>query len=120
IRHADARRCRILIEAVGGEATVEITDDGAAVGRAGEPRAVRTGSGLAGLRTRIEHCGGVLVAGPDDAGFRLGVSVPLQPPGRGGRVPCAPAPPCPGCARAPSTAAACSWPDPTMPGSGSG
>ncbi len=84
IRHADARRCRILIEAVGGEATVEITDDGAAVGRAGEPRAVRTGSGLAGLRTRIEHCGGVLVAGPDDAGFRLGVSVPLQPPGSGG------------------------------------
>src|SRR5699024_2618749 len=85
IRHADARRCRILIEAVGGEATVEITDDGAPVGRAGEPRRVRAGSGLAGLRTRIEHCGGVLVAGPDGTGFRLGASVPLQPPGsRGG------------------------------------
>lgn len=73
LRHARARRCRILVESGGGEATLEITDDGGAV-----TAPIRPGSGLTGLRERAETLGGVLVADREADGFRLGVSVPTH------------------------------------------
>jgi two-component system sensor histidine kinase DesK len=45
---------------------------GAAAGAAGD------GSGLRGLRERVEEAGGVLTATPTPAGFRLAVSVPAR------------------------------------------
>ncbi|GAA1308171.1 sensor histidine kinase [Brachybacterium tyrofermentans] len=73
LRHARARSCRILVESGGGEATLEITDDGGAVSAP-----IRPGSGLAGLRERAEALGGVLVADREAGGFRLGASVPTS------------------------------------------
>ncbi|MGP5387105.1 sensor histidine kinase [Brachybacterium tyrofermentans] len=77
LRHARARHCRILVESGGGEATLEITDDGGAV-----TAPIRPGSGLTGLRERAETLGGVLVADREADGFRLGVSVPTHGEGR--------------------------------------
>ena len=86
LRHARARTATILVESDGGEATVEITDDGSVRGRGApgssgpgrqrERGAVRPGSGLSGLRERAELLGGVLAADRTEDGFRLGVSVP--------------------------------------------
>lgn len=72
LRHARARTCRILLETGGGEATLEITDDGTT----GEGP-LRVGSGLTGLRERAARLDGVLAAERERSGFRLGVSVPL-------------------------------------------
>lgn len=74
LRHAGARRCRILVESGGGEATLEITDDGG--GAVTAP--IRPGSGLTGLRERAEALGGVLVVDREADGFRLGASVPTH------------------------------------------
>jgi two-component system, NarL family, sensor histidine kinase DesK len=76
IRHSRARRCRIVVSVGDGLAGVEVTDDGRAVvegGRSG------TGSGLAGLRERVEALGGRFEAGPrPEGGFRLVVWVPVE------------------------------------------
>jgi len=72
IRHADAERCRIVIN--GDEKYVELTvqDDG--VG--GEHR---EGSGLDGMRERVQSCGGrFCISG--EHGTRLTVTVPREPP----------------------------------------
>ncbi|MDN5685667.1 MAG: histidine kinase [Brachybacterium sp.] len=81
LRHARARTVTVLVESDGGEATVEITDDGSAHGRADPGRQqergpARPGSGLSGLRERAELLDGVLAADRTENGFRLGVSVP--------------------------------------------
>ena len=73
LRHARARTCRILVETGGGEATLEITDDGT-----GGEDPLRVGSGLTGLRERAAMLDGVLAAERLPSGFRLGVSVPLR------------------------------------------
>lgn len=81
MRHADARRCSLLVENVGGEATVEVCDDGTVERGSDVVGDHPAGTGLAGLRERAARLGGVLVAGYEDGGFRLGVSVPV--PGAG-------------------------------------
>lgn len=79
LRHARARTCTILVELENGVATVEIADDGPPGRRTARGAASRTrpGTGLAGLRERAEHLGGVLAADHEADGFRLGVSVPV-------------------------------------------
>lgn len=75
IRHSGARSCRIEVEPGVEAASVEVLDDGHAV----EPNG--TGSGLAGLRERVERLAGRVEAGPaPDGGFRLWVSVPMRGP----------------------------------------
>jgi two-component system sensor histidine kinase DesK len=74
LRHSNARRCGIRIATEDGQAIAEVTDDG----RGGE---VNPGSGLTGLRERVEQRAGALTAEPlPREGFRLRVSVPLQNP----------------------------------------
>jgi two-component system sensor histidine kinase DesK len=66
VRHARASRCSVLL----GSDSVEIVDDGVGGTAA-------AGSGLGGLRERVEAAGGRVDVGPADAGgWRLRVEMP--------------------------------------------
>ena len=75
LRHAAATRCRIAVTADADSAGVEVLDNGR--GAAGGD-AAGDGSGLRGLRERVEEAGGVLTATATPSGFRLAVSVPAH------------------------------------------
>jgi two-component system sensor histidine kinase DesK len=67
VRHSRANRCTVTLT----ERTLEITDDG----RGG---AAGTGSGLAGLRERVESAGGTLTALAAATGWELTVTMPAE------------------------------------------
>ena len=73
LRHAAASDCRIAVTADADTATVEVLDNGRG-GPTGD------GSGLRGLRERVEEAGGVLTATATPSGFRLAASVPTRAP----------------------------------------
>jgi two-component system sensor histidine kinase DesK len=72
VRHSGASSCRIRVATEAGEYLLEVEDDGAA---AHAPE----GSGLRGMRERVEALGGTVRRGPGarGRGFRLEVRVPL-------------------------------------------
>ena len=73
-KHADASAVDIVIEQAGGTMTVQVRDDG--VGGADASR----GSGLTGLRDRVEAVGGSMtVDSPPGAGTVLTVLLPVTP-----------------------------------------
>jgi two-component system sensor histidine kinase DesK len=73
LRHSQARRVRVSLETQDGAALLEMVDDG--VGSPGEAG----GSGLRGLRERVEARGGQVDFGTRaGGGFRLAVRVPLE------------------------------------------
>jgi two-component system, NarL family, sensor histidine kinase DesK len=73
LRHSHARRVRVSLETQDGAALLEMVDDG--VGSLGEAG----GSGLRGLRERVEARGGRVDFGTGaGGGFRLAVRVPLE------------------------------------------
>ena len=70
VRHARAARCRIRLERANGRFVLEVVDDGRGGGH-------REGSGLSGMRERVEAVGGsVEVDGSD--GTRVRVELPLR------------------------------------------
>ena len=69
VRHADASRCRIRVEAAADSVCLEVEDDG---NGAGGPE----GSGLRGMRERVVALGGSLTRA-SGAGTRLTVVLPL-------------------------------------------
>jgi two-component system sensor histidine kinase DesK len=69
IRHAGARACRLRLDVAGGEARLELRDDGR--GFAGAE-----GNGLAGLRERLAAVNGTLSLAPE-GGTVLRATVPL-------------------------------------------
>ena len=70
-KHAHASRVRVLVRRSDGTALVEVSDDG--VGSADQSK----GSGLRGLRDRVEALGGELgLESPDGAGTRLTARLP--------------------------------------------
>ncbi|MEU8298852.1 sensor histidine kinase [Micromonospora sp. NPDC048909] len=71
LRHAGATSCHITVTSDGEHASVEVVDDG-------RGRAATDGSGLRGLRERVEDLGGELTATATPSGFRLAASVPAQ------------------------------------------
>jgi len=72
IRHSGALHCAIRVRADGGRAALEIEDDGDAAPPNGR------GSGLSGLRERVQRLRGELEAGAlPGGGFRLRLTVPL-------------------------------------------
>lgn len=74
VRHARASRCTITIARDGGDATLELCDDGLGDG------SHVPGNGLTGLTERIAAAGGTVESGPRPAGgFRLAVRAPLRP-----------------------------------------
>ncbi|MDG4825778.1 sensor histidine kinase [Asanoa sp. WMMD1127] len=70
LRHAQARTCRIAVSVDDEVARVEITDDGH-----GDPGGA-PGSGLRGLRERLEAAGGALTTTSTAGGFTLSARVP--------------------------------------------
>jgi two-component system sensor histidine kinase DesK len=75
LRHSHARRVRVSLETQDGAALLEMVDDGG--GSLGESG----GSGLRGLRERVEARGGRVDFGTRaGGGFRLAVRVPLDAP----------------------------------------
>ncbi|MFF3438658.1 sensor histidine kinase [Streptosporangium sp. NPDC002721] len=73
VRHAAPARCRVSVEASGGEVRVEVADDG---------RGERTppggpGHGLIGMRERVVMYGGSFTAGRHpEGGFRVSARIP--------------------------------------------
>lgn len=70
VRHADARHCRIRLETNGNECVLVVTDDGRG---GGEP----FGSGLTGMRERVEALGGTLRR-DGTRGTTLTITLPMQ------------------------------------------
>ncbi|MCH1882311.1 sensor histidine kinase [Agrococcus sp. ARC_14] len=75
LRHArGAATCRVTVAVHGDTVRIEVRDDGGA-----DPvDAHADGSGLAGLRERVDRFGGVLTAGASPDGYRLAATVPLR------------------------------------------
>ena len=72
LRHSGAERCAVRIRNGGGEAVVEVEDDGRSA-----PSQPRAGSGLAGLAERVDRLRGRLEAGAaPGGGFLLRLVVP--------------------------------------------
>ncbi|WP_052422920.1 sensor histidine kinase [Nonomuraea candida] len=72
VRHSDARHCLIELEEAGGRVRLLVRNDGVRRDAGGRP-----GSGLAGLRRRVERLGGSLEAGrTGEDGFEVRVRVP--------------------------------------------
>jgi two-component system, NarL family, sensor histidine kinase DesK len=78
VRHSGARTATITVVAAGGDASVEIADDGAGPRGGGQP-GTGQGSGLAGIAERTAQAGGQVSAGAGHGGkgFRLRVRVPV-------------------------------------------
>ena len=72
------RRATIRTRRDGDEAAIEVVDDGTGATPAPDPDG--SGTGLAGLRERLERVGGRLDAGPSpDGGYRLAATIPIRP-----------------------------------------
>lgn len=77
VRHSGARHGTIRTARRGELAELEVVDDGRPIEAPGDVPGVG-GSGLRGLRERLEHAGGRLEAGPvPSGGYRLVATVPL-------------------------------------------
>ncbi len=87
MRHSGARACQIQVALRQDHAEARIEDDGRGPGGAAGP-AAEAGSGLAGLRERLELVGGTLWSGDrPGGGYRVVAAVPLPggaAPGRRG------------------------------------
>jgi two-component system sensor histidine kinase DesK len=91
VRHADATRCAVTLT----RDSVEVVDDGMVGPTDVGPDAAwggADGSGLRGLRERVEAAGGTLTAGPvgpaGRGGWRLRVEVPAPVPAAPGTTGC--------------------------------
>ncbi|GAB2565974.1 histidine kinase [Nocardia heshunensis] len=73
LEHARADRVEVTLEWSEGHLSVQIRDDG--IGLAAGAR--RGGSGLTGMRTRVESCGGRLFSGGPGPGFTVRAELPL-------------------------------------------
>jgi two-component system sensor histidine kinase DesK len=78
VRHARARRCVIEVTQNGGECVATIRDDG--VGGKASP-----GTGLTGMRERVESLGGTL-RHDGASGMAITISLPLATPFAGERT----------------------------------
>ena len=88
VRHSDAHRATIRTRRDGDEAAIEVVNDG--TGTTPSPDPDTGGTGLAGLRERLERVGGRLDAGPaPDGGYRLVAAIPIGPSAGGAVAPSA-------------------------------
>ena len=74
LRHSRASRCTVELRAAGGEAELQVTNDGAL------GAGTTWGNGLTGLAERLAASGGRLSAGPDGDRFVLAATVPARVP----------------------------------------
>ncbi|WP_250031748.1 sensor histidine kinase [Paractinoplanes maris] len=76
IKHADARRARVLLTYAPGRLAIEVSDDGRARPAGGAPPA---GHGLTGMRERVAMYGGEFTAGPTPAGYLVTATLVIEP-----------------------------------------
>jgi two-component system, NarL family, sensor histidine kinase DesK len=75
VRHSEASHCTISIESAVDHQAVTVTDDGS-----GLPDDLRRGTGLQGLRSRLEAAGGTFTIGPGPTGgTQVRASLPTAP-----------------------------------------
>ncbi|MGW0967749.1 sensor histidine kinase [Streptomyces sp. NPDC002516] len=89
LRHGNPGRCALSLRATRDRVTLTVENDGVPSDAAPDPGPGR-GSGLIGLRERLEEVHGVLRADVSEGTFRLTAEVPLRPPsdtGTGAPVP---------------------------------
>jgi signal transduction histidine kinase len=77
IKHADARRARVLLTHGAEALVVAVSDEGAAKDDGGPPS---EGHGLAGMRERVAMYGGELTAGPTPDGYLVTATLPVPLP----------------------------------------
>lgn len=78
VRHSSSTRCAIRVVAGDREVRLEVLDDGGPGEGHALTRRTRPGSGLSGIRERVEAIGGHVEAGPlEGRGFRLAALVPI-------------------------------------------
>ena len=75
LRHSRASACTITLDVPGGEARLDVDNDGAGSGP------VTWGNGLTGLAERLADAGGRLAVGGTDGRFCLSATVPAAVPG---------------------------------------
>jgi signal transduction histidine kinase len=76
MKHAPGQPVVAQVRYGDDEITIEVRNDGPVVGAG----AFTAGRGLTGLRERVSHCGGELLAtGRPDGGFTLGARMPRHP-----------------------------------------
>jgi signal transduction histidine kinase len=76
LKHADASAAEVEIRQAGNRLEICVVDDGSGHARDGNGAA---GSGLAGMRERVQLLGGRFTAGPRaDGGFAIRASIPLD------------------------------------------
>jgi signal transduction histidine kinase len=76
LKHADASAAEVEIRQAGGRLELRVVDDGSGRDRDGTGAA---GSGLAGMRERVQLLGGRFTAGPrPEGGFAVRASIPLD------------------------------------------
>jgi signal transduction histidine kinase len=75
VKHAGARKVDVALEWAPAQLRVSVTDDG----RGGRSAGNGGGHGLAGMRERVDSCGGELSVGPGpgDLGFRVAATLPV-------------------------------------------
>jgi len=72
LRHSGAKRCEVHISGAGGTASLDVADDGHGAAT------LNGGSGLVGMRERVELVGGTMEVGSENGGgLHVQVSVPL-------------------------------------------
>lgn len=76
LRHSTATFCRIAVRREGDRMLLEMADNGDPAGVTRSDEDAGSGSGLRGLRERIEQSGGTLTAGRTPSGFQLMASLP--------------------------------------------
>ncbi|MFE6861165.1 sensor histidine kinase [Nocardia sp. NPDC057668] len=74
LEHSRAGRAEVVLRWSDTGLIVSVTDDG----RAEPALPTGSGSGLIGLRERIESCGGVLTGGPSGSGFTVVAELPTE------------------------------------------
>jgi two-component system, NarL family, sensor histidine kinase DesK len=82
IRHSGARNCHIGLARRERDLSLEVRDDGAGFGAAGEACPGVTGTGLRGMSERLTAVGGHLEVRPSGDGFCLIATVPADTAGR--------------------------------------
>ena len=78
VRHSGGTRCVIRVTTLGQQARLEVIDDGRPTEGFTRIGSDRLGSGLPGIRERVDAIGGGMEAGPlAGSGYRLAVVVPI-------------------------------------------
>jgi signal transduction histidine kinase len=74
VKHAEATKAEVRVAVDDGKLRITVTDDGHGF----DPEATTGGSGLVGMRERIDLAGGSLTLGPNDPGTRVEASLPAH------------------------------------------